>query len=79
MKAIRNGKANSHYGVIRVLGHEQLPNGVQVVTVPCNDYSDLYRLPPAVEYKGVRYGMTGWNSDRHVAYFRTDANLAEVL
>ena len=63
-------------GAVAVLSLETLPDGVQVVTVPCDDYAAVKALPVAIELGGVRYGRTGWNSDTHVAYYRNDATFA---
>lgn len=43
---------------------------------PCADYDALTLLPVAVEFEGRRYGRTGWNSDRGVAYFSTQRAFA---
>lgn len=61
---------------VAVLALETLPNGVKVVTTPCADYQALAALPQAIELEGARYGRTGWNSDRKIAYFRSDATFA---
>jgi hypothetical protein len=41
------------------------------IEAPCQDYDALTLLPVAIEFEGRRYGRTGWNSDRHVAYYST--------
>ena len=64
---------------VPVLEAQTLPNGVQVLLVPCGDYDAMRHLPGAVVYKGRRYGKTGWNSDSFVAYYRTDAALARPV
>jgi len=61
---------------VRVLSVEQLPDGVTVLLVPCADHSEFRRLPHVVSRDGTYYGRTGWNSDREVAYFRDDAEVA---
>lgn len=43
---------------------------------PCVDYDALTLLPVALEFEGRRYGRTGWNSDRGVAYFTTRQGFA---
>jgi hypothetical protein len=68
---------NSFVDAVRVLGRETLPNGVQVLTVPCSEaYETFKTLPVALDFEGARYGKTGFNSDARVAYYRTDAALA---
>jgi hypothetical protein len=74
-------KAASITNVVQVVTHETLPDGVQVVTTQCDDFAHLRTLPPALSFRGAIYGRTGWNSDRCVAYYRTDAvqGLADIL
>ena len=74
-------KAASITSYIRVKTHETLPDGVQVVTTDCDDYAHLRELPFALSFRGELYGRTGWNSDRNIAYYRTDAasGLAMIL
>lgn len=62
--------------MIPVQAVETLPNGVGVLTVKCDDYDQFAALPPAVRYLDTMHGKSGWNSDSHVAYFRTDVALA---
>jgi len=69
-------KATPISDALPVLVAETLPNGVRVVTVPCADWDAVSRLPPAVAFEGREYGRTGWDSDRRVAFYRTDARLA---
>ena len=59
-----------------VLEHQCLPDGVNVLIVPCAGYEGVQQLPKVVECEGTVYGYTGWNSDRNVAYYRDDAMLA---
>ncbi len=58
---------------------EYLSNGVQVLLVPCPDHRAYQGLPKAMSYHGQSYGLTGWNSDRCVAYYRSDALMAVAL
>lgn len=51
---------------------ECLPNGVVILVADCNSYSFFDKLPGFVRFKGNAYGKAGWNSDRGVAYFRSD-------
>lgn len=58
---------------------ETLPNGVGVLTLSLNEGYDSYKkLPAVLLYKGMLYGKTAWNSDRLIAYFRTDAEIARA-
>ena len=64
---------------ITIVSADRLPDGVHVVTVDCDGPSAFARLPRALMFDGREYGRTGWNSDRFVAYYRTDAKTAEAL
>ena len=55
---------------------EKLPNGVTVIAVSCDDYEEFRKLPSAVEYQGMRLGKSARNSDRQIAYYRSDVALA---
>ena len=59
-----------------------VPNAIQIIVdypfegehwieVTCQDYEAYTLLPHALEFQGRRYGRTGWNSDRCVAYYTT--------
>ena len=62
---------------IRVLSREQLPNGITVLIVPCNEgYEDFKKLPKMVEFEGETFGASAFNSDRGIAYYRTDVRCA---
>lgn len=65
--------ASPRSDLIPVLAIEGLPDGVKVAIVSCPDYDAFSALPGAVEIGPDVYGKTGWNSDRQVAYYRTDA------
>lgn len=41
------------------------------IITSCTDYDDYKSLPRVVEYQGVLYGKTGWNSDTCQAYYKT--------
>lgn len=42
----------------------------------CFDYEHYKTLPNCVDYQGVRYGLTGWNSDKSYACYQNNASLA---
>ena len=72
----RNEVAASASTAVRVLGRDEM-DGVSCLTVPCpEDYETFRTLPQAVTFDGRTYGLTGFNSDRHVAYYRSDAAVA---
>jgi hypothetical protein len=56
-----------------------LPDGTTAAVVPCSDHEMFESLPPALEIAGDLYGKTGWNSDRGVAYYRTDAIMGRAV
>ena len=57
---------------ITIRSAETLPDGVKVVQLDVADYIDFIRSPHAIEYNGAVYGRSGWNSDSHVVYYRSD-------
>ena len=57
---------------ITIRSAETLPDGVKVVQLDVADYIDFIRSPHAIEYDGVVYGRSGWSSDSHVVYYRSD-------
>jgi len=69
-------QAKSLQNAVTVRSTETLPDGVKVVMVDVADYIDFIRTPHAIEYDGQIYGRTGWNSDRCIAYYRTDRLVA---
>jgi len=53
--------------------------GTQTVAVVCADY-DYYRtLPGAVEFEGRIHGRTGWDSDKRLAYFKSNVPVARKV
>jgi len=58
---------------------EVLPNGVTVLTTSCVDLYRYSALPDVVSYDGSDFGLTGWNSDRGLAYYKPDPVTAEVV
>lgn len=69
-------KAQPINNAIEVISHESLPCGIKVVVTPCIDQDGFVSLPKAITFNGATYGRSGWNSDRNVAYFRTDRAVA---
>jgi len=57
---------------ITIRSAETLPDGVKVVQLDVADYMDFIRSPHAIKYDGEVYGRSGWNSDSHVVYYRSD-------
>lgn len=46
--------------------------GVGYAEVEVSGWDDVKRLVKAIDIRGRVYGFSGWNSDRMVAYYRTD-------
>jgi hypothetical protein len=72
-------KAIPRHDLIPLLQIEQLPDGVEVAIVSCQDHDAFTALPGGLEVLGRIYGKSGWNSDRNVAYYRTDRVLGTSL
>ena len=64
---------------IQVHSHEVMPDGTRCLMVAVTDYADYKKTPAAVEYQGRVYGRTGWNSDRMVAYFKSDREFGQKV
>ena len=50
--------------------------GVGCLVTGCADYDEYRALPQVVRFEERLYGRTGWNSDRGVAYYQTNAMVA---
>ena len=59
--------------------YASVANGVHVVSVRCADYDVFVGLPRAIEFEGRLLGLTGWNSDRHLAYYKSNVVLARSV
>jgi hypothetical protein len=51
----------------------------RVLETDCADYDAFAALPRVVERDGVMFGLTGWNSDRGMAYYKNWIALAKVV
>ncbi len=60
---------------VAVLAKDTIGNTV-ILTVTCRDYDHYKQLPQAVAFDGKTFGLTGWNSDRCIACYRSDAGIA---
>ena len=65
-------KAKAIQNALLVRQWEHLPNGVRVVIVECESSTQFKALPHAITYQDQAYGRSAWNSDRFIAYYRTD-------
>ena len=64
------GKARIMSDYIKVISFERTGEE-SIVTVSCPDYQAHGQLPDAVEFENRIHVMTGWNSDRGVAYYKS--------
>jgi hypothetical protein len=60
---------------IEVAAH-YLHEGIGYLEVQIVDYDSVKALPAGLSFEGRQYGKAAWNSDRFVAYYRTDKNFA---
>jgi len=51
----------------------------RVLETDCADHDAFVALPRVVERDGVKFGLTGWNSDRGMAYYKNWIALAKVV
>lgn len=62
-----------------VITSSQTRDGICVLETPCNTFSDYKSLPTIVHISAFGksiFALTGWNSDRGVAYYRDDTFIA---
>lgn len=63
-------------GAVSVIAIEALPCGARCLITYCEGYEGWRRLPRAVTIGGQVFGRSAWNSDRNLAYYRTDRVVA---
>lgn len=61
--------------MLAVQRHE-VCDGVHYIAVDCHDYEHFKSLPDAVSFQGQTLGKSAWNSDKELAYYRSDMKLA---
>lgn len=71
-EAMPSHLASPRPDLMPVLMIEELPDGVKVAIISCSDYDAFSALPGGLEIGRDTYGKSGWNSDKNVAYYRTD-------
>jgi hypothetical protein len=54
-------------------------DGQLFAVVSCGDFSIYKALPAAIRYNGQSLGLTGWNSDSGLAYYKTGQRFAVAL
>jgi hypothetical protein len=62
-------------GVV-VLREDNLPSGIKVLIVPCGGVDEYEKMPQVVKYNNNVFGRTGYDSDKLVAFYRSDAKVA---
>jgi len=72
-------KATPIAGSVSVISDYHL-DGHWHIEVPCpDDYDTFKALPSGLLYQGRTYGKSGFNSDRHIAYYNTRTQFACTL
>lgn len=65
----------------RILVHPQMLNGeiycLQVAD--CQDFDDYKKLPKIIEFQGVFYKKTGWNSDTAYCTYKATNDVAKIV
>lgn len=59
-----------------VILNAQAVDNELVLETSCPDFDTLKTLPQVVSYEGIVCGMTGWNSDRGHAYYKSKVKVA---
>jgi len=72
-------KATALNNTVSVLTHGVLPDGDGYVEVTCADFDAFKRLPAGIRFESKTYGLTGWNSDSHKAYYKMGRKFAEAV
>ena len=49
---------------------------VKVIITECVNWRAFEKLPKAVFFDGEIFGLSGWNSDKYIAYYRNDKLVA---
>jgi hypothetical protein len=59
----------------KVLNAGTFPEGDSFIEISCIGYEAFTALPAGMKYDGKVYALTGWNSDRQTACYKTDVKL----
>lgn len=78
IKEAQQAIATPRPDLIPMMAVELLPDGIAVAMTRCADHDAFVKLPEAVEIGDIAYRKSGWNSDRGVAYYRTDAIMGKA-
>lgn len=60
----------------KVLNYGTLPDGETFLEVDCQSYDAFTALPGGMKFNGMSYGLTGWNSDTQLAYYKKSKSFA---
>lgn len=60
----------------KVISAGTLPDGEKYIQISCENYDRFLALPAAMVYDGKEYGVTGWNSDTQLAYYKVGKKYA---
>lgn len=63
----------------KVMGSGVLPDGEAFIEVNCPNYDAFTALPGGMKYEGETYGLTGWNSDTCLAYYKAGKQFAMTV
>jgi hypothetical protein len=72
------GHAGTADGFVLVRAKLDLPD-CQCLEVDCAEHDAFEALPRVVEMGGTLFGLTGWNSDRGVAYYKDTVAVAQAV
>jgi hypothetical protein len=63
---------------ITILQHATV-EGTLCLACNCADFDCFKALPEVVEFEGKLCGKTGWNSDKNLAYYQSNARIALTI
>ena len=62
---------------VSIKSHGILPDGVKYIELGL--YDDYLTMPVAISFEGIDYGRTGWNSEKHIVYYRSDKKTGTII
>ena len=74
----------SHYAKVlpdrlKVNAFYTMDRDIVVAETQCTSHKHFEMLPSAIEIEGQELGKSAWNSDRCVAYYRSDRVVAKCI
>jgi len=70
--------AKTIHDSIVIISSEKI-DGIVCLSTSCVDYENYRRLPKVVDFDGIICGLTGWNSDRQLAYYQSKTKIARAI